>query len=220
MLNEEQAAAVGFFFPADGAHQQQLPPMQPIVLGPQAIQAFPLLRADLQHNPTSEHFLQSTAPSAAAVGPARHQCSIPRCKRVAAEACGLCKTCCGQRGQGCTTRTHRTAPPSRKVHSASFTPTRPPAVLPPLISVSTSTQPTPTMTTTPLSIVEAGSRSFREDMPDEWAKEWNDREREARERREADELRKKNEQAMARQVVIQVWREVRPFPHLILVRSD
>jgi hypothetical protein len=45
-------------------------------------------------------------------------------------------------------------------------------------------------------------------MPDDWAKEWKGREEEARKRREAAELRKKNERAMAHQVVIQLWREV------------
>ena len=211
MLNDEQAAAVGFFFPANGALQQQLPPMQSIGLGPQALQAFPLPRMDPRYNPApSEHFSWSTPLPAAAVGSAKHHCSMSRCKRVAAEACGLCKSCCGDRGQGCTTRTHRTAPPS-KVHVTSFTPARPPAVLPPLPSVSTLTQLTSTPATAPSSAVAAGPRSFREDMSDEWLKEWNDRERKAKERREADELKRKNEQAMARQVVVRVWREVCPF---------
>ena len=45
-------------------------------------------------------------------------------------------------------------------------------------------------------------------MPHEWAMEWNTREKEASEKREAAELRKKNELAIARQVVIQLWRTV------------
>jgi hypothetical protein len=52
------------------------------------------------------------------------------------------------------------------------------------------------------------ARSFREDMSDEWASEWNERQRKARESREAAEMRKKNELAIARQVVIQLWRQV------------
>jgi hypothetical protein len=54
-------------------------------------------------------------------------------------------------------------------------------------------------------------RSFREHMPRDWAREWKDRENAARERREAAELRKKNELAIAHQVIIQLWREVCHF---------
>ena len=46
-------------------------------------------------------------------------------------------------------------------------------------------------------------------MPDEWATEWKAREKEAEERRTAAELRKRNELAIARQVIVQLWREVR-----------
>jgi hypothetical protein len=45
-------------------------------------------------------------------------------------------------------------------------------------------------------------------MSDEWASEWNERQRKARESREAAEMRKKNELAIARQVVIQLWHQV------------
>ena len=55
---------------------------------------------------------------------------------------------------------------------------------------------------------EMGLRFFRDEMSDEWAREWNEREREVTERREAAEMKKKNELAIARQVVIQLWRQV------------
>jgi hypothetical protein len=48
-------------------------------------------------------------------------------------------------------------------------------------------------------------------MPDEWAKEWNERQRKVEEKREIEELRRKNELAIARQVVIQLWRTVCPI---------
>ena len=41
-------------------------------------------------------------------------------------------------------------------------------------------------------------------MSEEWAREWNEREHEATERRVAAEM-KKNELAISRQVVIQLW---------------
>jgi hypothetical protein len=39
-------------------------------------------------------------------------------------------------------------------------------------------------------------------MSDEWAKEWNERQRKVTEKQEMEELRRKNELAIARQVVI------------------
>jgi hypothetical protein len=42
-------------------------------------------------------------------------------------------------------------------------------------------------------------------MPDEWAKEWNERQRKVKEKQEMEELRRKNELAIACQVVIQLW---------------
>jgi hypothetical protein len=207
MLSEQQAAAVGFFFPDDGAQQQQ----QPASYAPHQSwpsRPFPGHR----YSPGSTDSLTPHTPSLTVVRPPKRQCSIQGCKRVAAESCGLCKACCGNRGQGCTARSHRPAPPA-KVHVNSFTPTRPSAVSPLLQldpTAATSTEPTPSsMAST--SVPEAVPRLFREDMSDVWAKEWNDREQEVRERREAAELRRKNEQAMARQVVIRVWREVSSF---------
>lgn len=55
---------------------------------------------------------------------------------------------------------------------------------------------------------EMAPHLFRDNMSDEWAREWNEREREVTERREAAEMKKKNELAIARQVVIQLWRLV------------
>lgn len=66
----------------------------------------------------------------------------------------------------------------------------------------------PTSATELPSIPEAAQRFFREDMDPVWEKEWNEREDAVRKRREATELKRKNEQAIARQVVIQVWRQV------------
>ena len=50
-------------------------------------------------------------------------------------------------------------------------------------------------------------------MSDLWAHEWNDWEQEVRARREAAELKRKNKQAMAWQVVIRVWCQVSIFCH-------
>ncbi|KIM75029.1 hypothetical protein PILCRDRAFT_92336 [Piloderma croceum F 1598] len=43
-------------------------------------------------------------------------------------------------------------------------------------------------------------RNFRDSMPDEWSNEWKEKEREVEERREAAELRRKNELAITWQI--------------------
>lgn len=53
-----------------------------------------------------------------------------------------------------------------------------------------------------------GPRSFREDMPKEWGKEWNAKAKEVDERQTAAELPRHNEVAIARQLIIQLWRQV------------
>ena len=203
MLSEQQAAAVGFFFPANHA-QPQFP------LAPTETSSY----AGHQHSSGSTDSPVSPTSSSKVVLASKRRCSVRSCKRVAAENCGLCKACCGNRGQGCTARTHRAKPPT-KVHIGPFTPTRPSAVSPQLQLDPTAVTPTePTLSTvTSTPVPEAAPRLFREDMSDLWAKEWNDREQEVRARREAAELKRKNEQAMARQVVIRVWRQVSIFCH-------
>jgi hypothetical protein len=196
MLTEEQAAAVGFFFPdsqplkVDGIHVNNASPDLPGHIPLQVISG-------------PSRALPAIAP------PQKRQCSAQGCKRVRAEECGLCKTCCGTHGQGCTSRKHLKGPP-RTIRSVPFTPNRPPAILPPLQVTSAPIQLVP-ITSPSGSVIrdsEMVPRSFREDMPSDWAKEWKDREEEVRKRREAAELRRKNELAMAHQVVIQLWREV------------
>jgi len=62
--------------------------------------------------------------------------------------------------------------------------------------------------------LETAPRQFRTDMPDEWAKVWNESEREGNERWEAAKMKKRNELTIARQVVIQLWHEVRTASNL------
>jgi hypothetical protein len=57
-------------------------------------------------------------------------------------------------------------------------------------------------------------------MPHDWAQEWKDRENEVRKRREAAELRRRNELTIAHQVVIQLWREVYCIHVLQLPETD
>ena len=120
--------------------------------------------------------------------------------------------CCGNHGQGCTACTHCAKTPT-KVHIGPFTPTCPSAVSHQLQLNPTAVTPTePTLSTTTLTPVpEAAQCLFREDMLDSWAKEWNDQEQEVKERREAAELKQKNDQAIERQVVIWVWLPGKPF---------
>ena len=195
MLTEEEAAAVGFVFPANDELNMRagpLPSMQP------------------------QSFSGTTSTLQTIARPPKRQCSVQRCKRVWADECGLCKTCCGVCGQGCTSQKHLQAPP-RTMRATSFTPMRPQAVLPPLQVTSAEPQPmnrpSPSSSSQISSGLDIAQRLFRDDMPDDWAKEWKEREEEARKRREAAELRKKNERAMAHQVVIQLWREVRGLPY-------
>lgn len=187
MLTEEQAAAVGFYFPAN--HAKDLP-----------VQQEPINFASGAAVHQMGHPRSSTA--------SKLHCSVQRCKRVAADECGLCKSCCGNRGQGCTSRKHLTAPPHR-VHATTFSPSRPLAISPSLNIVST-TQGSPTAASASSISPNEETRPhlFRDNMSDEWAREWNEREREATERRVAAEMKKKNELAIARQVVIQLWRLV------------
>ena len=116
-------------------------------------------------------------------------------------------------GQGCSSSKHRSSPPRRMVINT-FTPSLPTAA-----STSTtcsfnfhSSAPSESA----FAAAELPGRSFREEMPDEWAKEWNERQRRAKEKREMEELRRQNELAIARQVVIRLWRSVcdlYPFPY-------
>jgi hypothetical protein len=200
MLTERQAAEVGFTFPnpAPSTPQMQHVPMQSEGHG--------------THLPC-----HLSAPSAAT----KPRCALHRCNRVAAAECGLCKSCCEGRGQGCSSSKHRSGPPRHRVINT-FTPSRPPAALPSLPTASTSTassfnfqSSTPSESAFAAELPATG-RSFREEMPDGWAKEWNERQRKAREKREMEELRRQNELAIARQVVIQLWRSVcalYPFPY-------
>jgi hypothetical protein len=196
MLTERQAAEVGFTFPnpAPSVPQMHHVPMQSKGHG-----------ARLAHHLSTP--LAATKP----------RCTLLRCNRVAAAECGLCKSCCEGRGQGCSSSKHRSGPPRQKVIST-FTPSRPPAASPPLpTAASTSTAPSFNFqNSTPLESsftaeLPVTGRSFREEMPDEWAKEWNERQRKVKEKREMEELRRKNELAIARQVVIQLWRTVCPI---------
>ena len=101
----------------------------------------------------------------------------------------MCKTCCEGRGQGCSSSKHRSGPPGKKVVNT-FSPSRPPPVsLPFPTTAYPSTTPMLDFTTDcPSGSVLASefhptARSFPEDMPDEWAREWNEREAEARDGR-------------------------------------
>ena len=193
MLTEVQAAAVGFTFPD----------REPSVLG---IQRVPMSFEDYNTS-LPLHLL---APSA----PTKPRCALRGCNRVAASECGLCKSCCEGRGQGCLSSKHRSGPPRKKMTNT-FTPSRPPPVSPSLPTMVTTSTASPFdfSSSTPsgsafASELPVTGRSFREDMPDEWAKEWNEKQRKAKEKREMEELRKQNELAIARQVVIQLWRTV------------
>jgi hypothetical protein len=75
--------------------------------------------------------------------------------------------------------------------------------------------PAAALATSPTPNLEVTPRRFRTNMSDEWVKEWNEKEREATERREAAEMKKKNELAIARQVVIRLWRQVFMHKHSI-----
>jgi len=213
MLSEEQAAAVGFFFPANLTHQHQLLPINPS----EHPLPFHPFSADRQQKESVSAQLHTSSSSPTAARITKRQCAVHGCTRMSAEACGLCKGCCGIRGQGCTTRSHRTGPPT-KVQANSFVPARPSAAsLSPLSIPTPATQTESTsFTTISSSVTKAVPHLFREDMNPVWEKEWNDREQAVRERREAAELKRKNEQAMARQVVIQVWRQVCLFSHISL----
>ena len=197
MLTEQQAAAVGFFFPADDAQQQlQGPAPHAIVSGAPSRQ--------IEHSQG-----HATPPSSLKVPKVpKLQCSVQRCKRVAAEECRLCKTCCGSRGHGCTNRKHGTNPP-QTIHATTFSPTRPYAIAPlPHIVLNAQGPPMIASGSTLTPDLEVTPRRFCTDMPSEWAKEWNEREQEVIKRQEAAELKKKNELAIARKVVIQLWRQV------------
>ena len=184
---------VGFTFPNS---QPSTPQMQ----------HFPM-QSEAHDASLSWHLL---TPAAAA----KPRCALSRCNRVAAPECGLCKSCCEGRGQGCASSKHRSGPPRKKVINT-FTPSRPPPTSP---SLPTTAPTSTTSTTSSSSSTPSGSafaldlpvtgRSFREEMPDEWAKEWNERQRKAKEKREMEALRRQNELAIARQVVIQLWRTV------------
>ena len=90
-----------------------------------------------------------------------------------------------------------------------FTPSHPPAMSPSLPTVA-STSAVSSFNfqhSTPLESVFTADlpvtgRSFCEEMSDEWAKEWNERQRKVKEKQEMEELRRKNELAIARQVII------------------
>jgi hypothetical protein len=211
MLNEHQAAAVGFFFPPNNPANdpQHQPPF---------VQAHPVMIAGPPHPfsysqafPPSQPFFGSAPTLQAITQPPKRRCSVRGCKRVPADECGLCKTCCGQRGNGCTNRKHLATPP-QTIRATSFTPTRPPAVLPPLQLTPSAPSTAAASSSSAVPALEPTPRLFRDEMPEKWVKEWNDRDREVRQRREAAELRRKNELAMARQVVVHLWRQVRaPF---------
>jgi hypothetical protein len=192
MLNEEQAAAVGVAFPEQAPLPFDFPPV------PQAL------------CPLQPFVPAKPVPKA--------RCSISWCNRVAALECSLCKACCQGRGQGCRSMKHRSGPPTTRKPNT-FAPSRPTTSAAFLSGASTtsptlpsqlpaSSSSTPELASTPNSSETQAPHSFREDMPHEWAIEWNAREKEASEKREAAELRKKNELAIARQVVIQLWRTV------------
>jgi hypothetical protein len=196
MLTETQAALVGFTFPNPEPSTLQIRhvPMQP-------------------DSHDASLLWNLLAPGAAT----KPRCALRGCNRVAASECGLCKSCCEGRGQGCSSSKHRSGPPRKKVTNT-FTPSRPPPVSPSLPTTgSTSTAPSTDLpSSTPsgsalTSELPAAGHSFREEMPDEWAKEWNERQRKAKERREMEDLRRQNELAIARQVVIQLWRTVGAF---------
>lgn len=218
MLDEYEAAAAGFRFPA--APVQPPHPIQEHAFA-NAMQA--LLFAARPVSGYDGTLAGQTFPPASqtAISP-KPQCSLTGCKRKPAVECGLCKGCCEGRGSGCSSSKHRTGPPRTKKIS-SFVPDRPPAAsLPSPVVANASTALSSTRPPTPVVHSTATSqdnpmptpRSFREDMPKEWANEWNAREKEVEERRAVAELKKHNELAIARQVVIQLWREVsllRPF---------
>ena len=220
MLDEYEAAAAGFCFSAANERaghvlQEQIhtnaieallfaTPPENRYNGPLAGHTFPL---------TSQAF-PSTSRAAGASKPC---CSIPGCKRKPAIECTLCKGCCERRGSGCSSTKHRSGPPRTKKVS-SFVPDRPSAASP-AFPATTNTSPAPSSALSPAGVPAEplptspntpmiGPRSFREDMPKEWGKEWNVRAKEVDERRAAAELRRRNEVAMARQVIIQLWRQV------------
>jgi hypothetical protein len=215
MLDEKEATEGGFFFPA----VEPAPRPQQEQLYANALQALIFggpPNDDAFMNPSAPFQPLPMQPQHTAL-PSKPKCSIPRCKRVAASECGLCKACCEGRGIGCGSSKHRSGPP-RKKQATSFTPQRPAAISPPFptppdassvsmsqLTLPVSSAPLPTTLSEP----SIAPRSFREDMSREWAAEWKAREKGAEERRAAAELRKRNELAIARQVVIQLWREVR-----------
>jgi len=195
MLNEHQAAAVGFTFPCSGFSTRTLNEQHEDRL--MSASRTPAKYPDADPPPSPSFPLKLIA---------KPRCSMRGCKRVPAPECGLCKACCQGRGHGCSGSKHRSGPPQRmEVHT--FTPSRPSPTLPAFPMVTSISPCSPSGSTAP-SELPVTARFFREDMPDEWASEWNERQRKARESREAAEMRKKNELAIARQIVIQLWRQV------------
>jgi hypothetical protein len=170
MLTEQQAAVVGFYFPAD------------------PIKDLPIRQEPIGFaSSTATHQMRQPQDPAAS----KRHCSVQRCKRVAVDECGLCKSCCGNCGLGCANRKHNTAPPHR-VHATTFTLTCPSAVMPLLNMVSAMHGlPTAASGSSVSPNQEMGLHFFRDEMSDEWAREWNEREREVTERREAAEMKRR-----------------------------
>lgn len=210
MLDERDAAAVGFTFREAPAQVQQEQ-----VYGDRMLVGVPPTNNYL--GPLGNQSLQSTSSAPASLS--KLQCAVHGCNRKSAVECGLCKGCCEGRGTGCPSRTHRKGPPRTKKVS-SFVPQQPSPALPaPLSTTSIDLTESSAKATPEAKLNSSGAlppRLFRDEMPAQSFQEWKAREQAVEERRAAAQLRRQNELAMAKQVVIRLWQLVCVSYHLFL----
>jgi hypothetical protein len=100
---------------------------------------------------------------------------------------------------------------------SSFVPQQPPPALPALLATTsidlTESSVKAAPEAEPNSSGDLPPHLFRDEMPEQSFQEWKAREQAVEERRVAAQLRRQNELAMAKQVVIRLWQLVRVSPY-------